>query len=153
MSRRYVPSAAISLAALALASVALAAAPASSDGLSGTWQVHRTCVTGCTGSTTTREVVSPHGNNVFTATGATEMALYRIGSQVLVHSAKASSLLTIRTTGQLMSGVTVDGSGNTYTITWRCVAAPGTPATASSAAPARAVGIAPHAALNARAEC
>ncbi len=152
MLRHFLPIAAVPLTVLTLCGVALAA-PASGDGLSGTWQVHRTCVTGCTGSTTTTEVVSPHANNVFTATGATEMALYRLGTQVLVHSAKASSLLTIRRLGQFMSGVTVDGAGNTYTITWRCIAAPGTPAASSGAAPSRAGGVAPRAVVRARAEC
>jgi hypothetical protein len=94
--------------------------------LAGTWQVSRACVSGCVGTTTVTEVVRPYRGTVSMATGGVTMLLYPIAAQmVLVHAAQTSSLLTIRVPGQLMRGPGVDQNGNTFTTTWRCVAAAG----------------------------
>lgn len=99
---------------------------AAGDVLSGTWQIQRTCVTGCTGSTTATERVRPYRGAVFMASGTSTLVLYRIAAKkVLVHDAKSSSLLTIRTPGGLMHGFAVTQSGSTLSVTWRCVAAAG----------------------------
>ncbi|MBV9280106.1 MAG: hypothetical protein JOZ41_08505 [Chloroflexi bacterium] len=140
MVRRYVwGAAALALVALTSAHAvsAATASVAAGDDLSGTWQVTRACVSGCTGTTTFTEKVRPYRGTVFTATGGLTMVLYRIGTQkVLVHAAKSSSLLTIRTSGQLMRGPSVDQAGNALTVTWRCVAAPATGGS-TSVAPGR----------------
>jgi hypothetical protein len=118
-------------AALALSALTLVCAPANaapvsqSDNLSGTWQVSRTCVSGCTGTTTLTELVRPYRGAVDMATGSVPMVLYRIGKhKVLVHAATSSSLLSILVPGQLMRGPSVDQMGNTLRSTWRCIAAP-----------------------------
>src|SRR5437763_3058653 len=87
--------------------------PTAADSLSGTWQLSRTCLSGCTGTTTLTETVHPYRGPIFMATGTAPMVLYRIGKRkVLVHAATSSSLLTIRTPGQGMQGkgVSQDGS-------------------------------------------
>jgi hypothetical protein len=94
------------------------------DHLSGTWQVSRTCISGCTGTTKLTEVVQPFGGAAYRATGSVTMLLYRIGTQkVLVHAATSSSLLTIRVPGRLMRGPGVAQDGSTFRATWHCIAA------------------------------
>lgn len=102
------------------------AAPAS-DGLSGTWQVSRTCLTICVSPKPVLKVVSHLYGAVFTTGGPTPQMLYRIGKQVLVHGPKDSLLLNVETRGVLMSGRGVGADGSTFETTWRCVAAPATP--------------------------
>lgn len=105
--------------------------------LAGTWQVKRTCMTGCTGSKLSVEVVRSHGGNIFLATGGAAMALYLLDKQVLVHSSAASTLLTIETPGRLMSGPGIAADGSTFISTWRCIAPPAAHTTG-------ATGLAPH---------
>ena len=128
----------ITLAVSAMAPAAAAPGPAIPS-LYGTWQVSRTCVAGCAGSTTVTEVVRRYAPGVFMAHGGLTLVLYQIRNQVLVHGATSSSLLTIRIPGQLMSGSSVGAHGSTFTTSWRCVAAP-----TSTASPtgARTAGIA-----------
>lgn len=127
MSRRRV------LALTALSLLALAspvAAPASAapvpqrDVLSGQWQVTRTCAYGCAGSTSVHKTVHRRAGNVYVATGGPTQMLYRMGRQVLVHGPKDSSLLTIAMPGKLMKGSGVAQDGSTFTVEWRCTAAP-----------------------------
>jgi hypothetical protein len=114
----------IALTCVGTASAGTAPAGAS-DHLSGTWQVSRTCISGCTGTTKLTEVVQPFGGAVYRATGSATMLLYRIDAQkVLVHAATSSSLLTIRVPGRLMRGPGVAQDGSTFRATWRCIAAP-----------------------------
>jgi hypothetical protein len=56
-----------------------------------------------------------------------------MGMQVLVHGPKDSSLLTIRMPGKLMNGSGVAQDGSTFTVEWRCVAAPKAESAASGA--------------------
>ena len=118
--------AAFALVTLAVSAITpAAAAPASAaTSLAGTWRVSRTCVSGCTGSTTVTEVVRPYAPHVFMARGGLTLVLYQTRNQVLVHGSRSSSLLTIRIAGQLMSGAGVGADGSTFTTSWRCVAAP-----------------------------
>jgi hypothetical protein len=113
----------VTLAVSAMTPAAAAPAPAATS-LAGTWRVSRTCVSGCTGSTTVTEVVRPYAPHVFMARGGLPLVLYQVGNQVLVHGATSSSLLAIRIPGQLMSGSSVGTNGSTFTTSWRCVAAP-----------------------------
>jgi hypothetical protein len=127
-ARRALAVGTLAAGALALApAITGATAPiAASNGLSGTWQVSRTCVVGCTGSTTLTETVRPFQGTVFMATGTALMVLYRLGKKrVLVHSATSSSLLSIRAPGQLMRGTGVGQDGSTFTLVWHCTAPPG----------------------------
>jgi hypothetical protein len=145
------------LITLAVSTIApAAAAPGrATPSLAGTWRVSRTCVSGCAGSTTVLEVVRPYAPHVFMARGGLTLVLYQIGNQVLVHGAKASSLLTIRIPGQLMSGSSVGANGSTLTTAWRCVAAPA-PTSTTSASGARMAGITgkgPQGVPGARARC
>jgi len=113
------------IALVASVRLPVAAAPDITKGsLSGTWRVSRSCLSGCLGSSSVTEVVRPHGNNVYMATGGLSLVLYQIGTQVLVHGAKTSSLLTIRQPGLLMSGSSVGEDGSTSSSTWRCVGPP-----------------------------
>jgi hypothetical protein len=108
-------------------------AAAQSDDLLGTWQVTRTCVSGCTGTTTLSEVVRAYNDSVDMATSSVTILLYRITRRkVLTHAAASSSLLTIRVPGQLMDGPAIGQDGSTLRTTWRCVAAPAALSTASS---------------------
>jgi hypothetical protein len=115
-------------AAFFASALSAAASPAGAAGtLSGTWQVTRTCVSGCVGTTTLTEMVQPFRGPVFTASGRATMLLYRLGTKkVLVHAAVSSSLLTIRTPGQLMRGSGVSQDGSIFSVTWHCIAAAGT---------------------------
>lgn len=138
MPRRCTP---LACAALALILAALtpahagAAVPHAADGLSGTWQITRTCLAGCHGVTHTTALVRPVATDVFTATGhtstgvAVSLVLYRLKAHVLVHGVKDSSLLTIEAPGQRMRGAGVGVNGSTFTTLWQCVS----PAVASSA--------------------
>jgi hypothetical protein len=102
-------------------SAAIAAPP--KDGLSGTWQVTRKCVSGCSGTTSFSESVRALSANVFQATGRSRFVLYRTGTgTVLAHSSTSSLLLTVRTRGVLMDGPGVDQGGMTFVTTWRCTA-------------------------------
>lgn len=97
------------------------------DGITGTWQVTRSCVSGCVGSTVKMEVVRPfpYQGNVHTATGGATLALYTIGKRkVLVHGAASSTILTIVRLGHRMRGPGIDGHGNTFVSIWRCVSPP-----------------------------
>lgn len=104
-----------------------ATAAPSSDGLSGTWQVSRTCLTICVNPKPVLKVVSHLYGAVFTTGGPTPQMLYRIGKQVLVHGPKDSLLLNVETHGVLMRGRGVGADGSTFETTWRCVAAAATP--------------------------
>lgn len=138
MPRRCTP---LACAALALLLVALtparagAAPPRAVDGLSGTWQITRTCLAGCHGVTRTTALVRPMTTDVFTATGHTSagvtvsLVLYRLNTRVLVHGVKDSSLLTVEAPGQRMRGAGVGVNGSTFTTLWQCAS----PAVASSA--------------------
>lgn len=95
------------------------------DGLSGTWQVSRTCLTVCVSPKPVRKVVSHLQGDVFVTGSHPRQVLYRLGMQVLVHGLKDSLLLAIKTPGLLMSGFGVGADGSTFTTTWRCVAPPG----------------------------
>lgn len=109
-------------------------AAAQHDDLLGTWQVTRACLSGCTGTTTLKEVVRPYRGSVDMATGSVTMLLHRLGSgKVLTHAAASSSLLTVRVPGQLMDGPALGQDGSTLRTTWRCTAAPAAPSTASGA--------------------
>lgn len=126
MSRHRLPTfACLCAAALALAATlpAAAAPKHSSVSLAGTWQVNRSCISGCKGTTTQTETVSAHGGNVFLASGSADLSLYVVGKQVLVHSQDETTLLAIKTPGQLMSGSGIAGDGSTFNSTWRCTAA------------------------------
>jgi hypothetical protein len=94
------------------------------DGLSGTWQVSRICLSICLSPPGVLKLVHPlhAATGVFVTSDPTSQVLYRIGTQVLVHGPKDSSVLTIRTLGRLMSGVGVGADGSTFTTTWRCIA-------------------------------
>ena len=143
MSRHCSPILACLLAAALAVAAALPASAApkhSSTSLTGTWQVKRRCIAGCKGTTTATETVSAHGANVFLASGSADLALYLVGKQVLVHSQDETTLLTIKTPGQLMSGSGIAGNGSTFSSTWRCTAA----ASARNLGGA-AVGLAPRA--------
>lgn len=97
---------------------------ASSDILSGSWRIDRTCVQGCTGlltSMSVTEMVTARGHNVYHGTGAAELWLDRVGDRVLVHNKLAASLLTIQQPGRLMSGTGVGDRGITFRTTWHCV--------------------------------
>jgi hypothetical protein len=100
----------------------VSAAPTSTDVLTGTWQVTKTCVSGCAGTTVATERVHRVHSHVFMATGTTTVVLYRLGSEtILVHSAVSSSLLTIQIPGQMMKGRGVTVDGGVFITTWRCV--------------------------------
>jgi hypothetical protein len=125
---------------LALANIsgteqAAAIAVPARDGLSGTWQVSRICLSICLSPQGVLKVVRPlHARTgVFVTSDPTPQVLYRLGTQVLVHGPKDSSVLTIRTPGLLMSGSGVGADGSTFTTTWRCIA-PAAPAAAVSGA-------------------
>ena len=133
--------------ALAAALPASAAPKHSSASLAGTWQVKRSCMAGCKGTTTATETVSPHGANIFLASGSADLALYLVGKQVLVHSENETTLLTIKTSGQLMSGSGIADDGSTFSSTWRCTAA----ATAQNLG--ASVGLAPRASSARQATC
>ncbi len=84
----------------------------------GTWQVSRTCTAGCSGTTIAIELVSTFSQNVYAVSGSTAMVLYVIGKQVLVHAAKSTTLLTIKTPGRLMSGSGIASDGSVFVDTW-----------------------------------
>lgn len=116
------------------------------DGLSGTWQVSRVCLTICVSPRPVLKVVRHQSGDVFMTTSHPSQVLYRMGMQVLVHSPKDSLLLTIKTPGVLMSGRGVGADGSTFQSTWRCVAPPSSPATTTitaTASPMDAGGVAP----------
>ena len=101
-----------------------AAQAAASDGLSGAWQVSRTCLTLCVSPRPVLKIVRHLSGDVFMTKGHAPDVLYRLGYQVLVHSPTDSLLLTVVTPGQLMSGSGVGANGSTFRTTWRCVAPP-----------------------------
>ena len=145
----------VTLAVSAMTPAAAAPAPAATS-LAGTWRVSRTCVSGCTGSTTVTtvtEVVRPYAPHVFMARGGLTLVLYQTRNQVLVHGARSSSLLTIRIAGQLMSGAGVGADGSTFTTSWRCVAAPTSTASTSGARTAGSTREGPQVVSGARVHC
>ncbi len=103
-----------------------------SDGLSGTWRVTRVCLAICVTPPPALKVVRHVRGDIFMTGPPTPQVLYRMGAQVLVHGPKDSSLLAIESPGRLMSGRGVGNDGSSFTVTWRCVAAP---------APAPAAGV------------
>ena len=115
---------AAALAALAISSTpaVFASAGAPGPGLIGTWQVTRTCATGCIGATVLTEHVAANGNGVFQATGDVSQLLYQISSRkVLTHASTSSSLLTVKVPGQTMRGRGVAADGSTFTVIWQCI--------------------------------
>src|SRR2546423_14121480 len=142
----------VTLVVSTMAPAAAAPGPATTS-LAGTWRVSRTCVSGCTGSTTVTEVVRSYAPHVFMARGGLSLVLYQVGNQVLVHGATSSSLLAIRIPGQLMSGSSVGTNGSTFTTSWRCVAAPTSTASPAGARPAGSTREGPQVAPRARVHC
>jgi hypothetical protein len=108
------------------------------DGLSGTWQVSRVCLTICVSPPPVLKLVRHWHDEVFVTAGPTSQVLYRVGLQVVVHGPKDSLSLTVRARGLLMSGFGVGADGSTFQTTWRCVAAPPTAASAPGASQANA---------------
>lgn len=136
MLRHYAPVvfAALTLNTLAPFAAPVAAAPiARHDILSGTWRVSRACLTGCITPAPVTKVVHLRTGNVYVATGGPTQVLYQMGMQVLVHSARDSSLLTISRPGQRMDGSGVGADGSTFNTTWTCVAPPNTAGATSGA--------------------
>jgi len=118
-------------------------AASSSDGLSGTWQVSRHCLTICVSPKPVLKTVRHWHDAVFETDSRPPQILYRIGTQVLVHGPKDSLVLTIVTHGMLMSGSGVGADGSTFDTTWRCVAPAGSVSIIQSAAPASVAGTRP----------
>jgi len=118
--------------------------PASpSDGLSGTWQVSRLCLTLCVSPKPVLKTVRHWHDTVFETSNRPPQILYRIGTQVLVHGPKDSLVLTIRERGMLMSGSGVGADGSTFGTTWRCVAPAGSVSIIQSVTPADVAGTRP----------
>ncbi len=121
------------LTASAMGSASATPAPPG-DGLSGTWQVSRICPNVCVSPQPVLKVVRHWEGAVFVTAGSTPQVLYQLKTQeVLVHGPKDSSVLTVRSRGQLMSGSGVGADGSTFETTWRCIA----PAGPAAVAPAR----------------
>jgi hypothetical protein len=118
--------------------------PASpSDGLSGTWQISRLCLTICVSPKPVLKTVRHWHDAVFETVSRPPQILYRIGTQVLVHGPKDSLVLTILTRGMLMSGSGVGADGSTFDTTWRCVTPAGPGSIIQSAAPVDVAGTRP----------
>ena len=106
--------------------VRAARSQATHDLLVGTWQVHRTCVTGCSQSVGATVTVTAQGHHAYAGAGSQQpLELYQISStQVVVHAKSASSLLTIKTRGQYMRGIGVGKHGETFVTEWHCLTGP-----------------------------
>ncbi len=140
MSHRHAPALAMLVvpAMLILACCAaapVAAAPAAPhDVLSGRWVVSHVCLTLCKGSERFSEAIRHREGSVYMGTGGEAEVLYQMGSQVLVHAPDNSVVLTIRQPRQFMTGQGVTSTGATFSVTWRCVAAPGAQPKATTSA-------------------
>lgn len=136
--------ASLSLLTTVATGVTAAVPPATqSDGLSGTWQVSRVCLTLCTNPRPVLKVVHHVSGAVFMTGGHTPQVLYLLGTQVLVHGPKDSLVLTIRSRGRFMSGSGVGADGSTFKTTWRCVAAAGAMTATTSMTPQSASAMQP----------
>ncbi len=122
----------LSMPAVSMSGSVAVAAAAPYDGLSGTWQIRRTCLTGCVSPNPVRKVVARLGADTFVTAGRPSQVLYRVGKRVLVHGPKDSLLLDIKNPGRLMSGFGVGANGSTFETTWVCVASAGSAAAAVS---------------------
>jgi hypothetical protein len=109
---------------------AAAVPPPAGDGLSGTWQVSRVCLTICISPRPVLKVVRRFQGAVFMTGGPAPQVLYLLKTQVLVHGSKDSLVLTIGSRGLLMSGPGVGADGSTFETAWRCVAPAGSAAIA-----------------------
>jgi len=117
-----------------------------SDGLSGTWQVSRICLTICVSPKPVLKTVRHWHDAVFETSNRPPQILYRIGTQVVVHGPKDSLVLTIRERGMLMSGSGIGADGSTFDTTWRCVSPAGLASIIQSVTPANVAGARPAAA-------
>ncbi len=115
----------LSMPAVSLSGSVAVAAAAPHDGLSGTWQIRRTCLTGCVSPKPVRKVVARLGADTFVTAGPLPQVLYRVGKRVLVHGPTDSLMLDIKNPGRLMSGFGVGANGSTFKTTWVCVAPAG----------------------------